>query len=313
MQTSSPEALCRGYAAEHHGVIPGRAARSLGMTHRMIASAVKSGRWRRHGRDIFILDGASESFRQLAASASARQAVCSHRCAAALYGLDGVKANKIEIVTTRPFKLMGLPHSVIVHRTCHLPDDHISEHEGVALTSVGRTLLDLAGVSGYDVMRRATMSAVDKGLTSPEQLIGQLRCCAQMGRPGSAAFRRFLLEMDWDLDPSDSDLEDLAFSLIVEAGCPRPKRLFKVYDEGLLLGELDLAFPSHRIGVEVDSFAFHGDRSAFVRDRSRLNGFMARSDWRILHFVHDDVRRPRRFLDDLQALLERTEITSEVN
>lgn len=299
------EALCRKYAGEHHGVISGQTARAFGMSERAIATAVRCGRWQRQSRGIFVIEGAPESFKQRAAAASAVGAVCSHRCAAAIYGLDGVRASKIEVVTTRPFRPMGLPPWVIAHRTCHLPDDHITEFAGVALTCVARTLLDLAGVSGFDVMRRAALSAVDRNLCSPEKLLAHLRCCGRVGRPGTAAFRRFLAEMDWELDLSDSDLEDVAYRLIKEAGLPTPRRLHKVREHGHLLGELDLAYPSKRIGIEVDSFAYHGDRQAFVRDRGRLNGFMARSDWRILHFVHDDARRPRRFLDDLRAALGR--------
>ena len=306
MSEPSPEQRCRAFASEHHGVISGKTARAFGLSSSAIKTAVNCGRWRREHRGVFIVGAAPESFRQRAASASSDNAVCSHRTAAAIFGLDGVPPREIEVVTSRPYRPRCFPPSFIVHRTCHLPDNHIVEFAGIAVTCVGRTLLDLAGVAGYGVMRRAAISAVDKKLVSPESLVSQLRCCGRIGRPGTSAFRRFLGEMDWDLDLSDSDLEDIAYQLILEAGLPAPSRLFKVRDQGHLLGELDLAFPAERVGIEVDSFAHHGDRSAFVRDRGRLNGFMARSDWRILHFVHDDARRPRRFLDDLRAALDRS-------
>ena len=113
--------------------------------------------------------------------------------------------------------------------------------------------------------------------------------------------------MDWQTDFSDSELEDIAFRLIVKSGLPAPKRLYRVVEDGVFLGELDLAYPSEHVGIEVDSYAFHGDRTAFVRDRGRLNGFSARSDWRILHFVYSDADRPNRFLGDLRGALQRTQ------
>lgn len=277
-----------------------------------IKHAIRCGKWKRVHRGIYLVDGVPESFRQRAASASQSNAVCSHRCAAAIYGLDGIPPRCIEVVTNQAYKPRGLPEWVISHRTCHLPDDHISEHAGIAVTNVARTLIDLAGVSGHDVMRRASLSAVDKGLVTPEALQSQLECCGRTGRPGVAAFRHFLAQMDWQMDFSDSDLEDIAFRLIVNSGLPAPRRLHRVVEGGVLLGELDLAYPSARVGIEVDSYAFHGDRTAFVRDRGRLNGFSARSDWRILHFVYADADRPNRFLTDLKGALQRTQANSPV-
>lgn len=277
-----------------------------------IKHAVRCGRWKRFHRGVYLVDGVPESFRQRAASVSQLNAVCSHRCAAAIYGLDGISPRYIEVVTNRTYKPRGIPEWVISHRTCHLPDDHISEHAGIAVTNVARTLLDLAGAAGHDVMRRASLSAVDKGLVTPEALQRQLKCCGRSGRPGVAAFRHFLTQVDWQNDFSDSDLEDIAFKLIVKSGLPAPKRLYRVVEDGAFLGELDLAYPTERVGIEVDSFAFHGDRTAFVRDRGRLNGFSSRSNWRILHFVYADADRPNRFLGDLRGALKRTQVTFPV-
>lgn len=108
--------------------------------------------------------------------------------------------------------------------------------------------------------------------------------------------------MDWDEDLSDSDLEDIAYGLIVKEGLPSPRRLFNVYQDGVFLGELDLAYPALKIGVEVDSFRYHGSQPDFVRDRGRSNGLVAEG-WRILHFVYEDHLRPRRFLTALKKAL----------
>lgn len=298
-----PERLCRVFATERHGVIDGRNARSLGMTPGRIKSAVSCGRWRRVGRDRFVIDGVPDSFKQRAAAACLG-AVCSHRSAAVLHRLEGIKPRQIEIVSLGSFPLTRTAGSIIVHRTNHLPDDHIVERDGIPVTCLPRTLIDLAGVLGFDVTRRAALSAVDRRLVTPEQLHAQLRCCGRSGRPGTASMRRLLSIMDWDTGFSDSDLEDIAFDLIQGAGLPPPTRLFRVHEQGVFLGELDLAYPQERIGIEVDSFAFHGSKIDFVNDRGRLNRLLA-AGWKVLHFVYEDSLRPRRFLSNLRGVLDR--------
>lgn len=300
MGPGDPERACREAAVE--GIISGACARALGMTQAQIDWLVSRGRWNRVCHDTYVIDGTPDSFRRSAAIASSSGAVCSHRCAAALYGLDGVRPREIEVVALSTFPPTRFSSSALIHRTNHLPDTHIGERFGMPVTSVARTLIDLAGVLPFRVMRRAAISAVDRSLVSPDQIAARLRCCGRSGRPGVANVRRFMEEMDWDEDLSDSDLEDIAYGLIVKEGLPSPRRLFNVYQDGVFLGELDLAYPALKIGVEVDSFRYHGSQPDFVRDRGRSNGLVAEG-WRILHFVYEDHLRPRRFLTALKKAL----------
>lgn len=302
------ERFCRQTAAASHGVIGGAAARALGISKHRLKYLVDSGQWQRTFRDTFIIDGTPSSFRQLAAAASSSGGICSHRCAGALYGLEGIPPRQIEIVTVGSYALTRFSGSVITHRTAHLPDSHVRAHAGISVTSVGRTLIDLAGVVGYPAMRRAAISAVDRKLVTPEQISDQLSCCGRSGRPGIASVRRLMVEMDWELGMSDSDLEDVAFELITKEGLLAPVRLHRVIESGVFLGEVDLAYPDLKIGIEVDSFAFHGSHPDFVRDRGRLNGLMA-AGWTIVFFVYEDSLRPRRFLAALQTALNRSPST----
>jgi hypothetical protein len=298
------ERRCRQEAGDSAGAISGGRAVELGMTRHQIKRLVRSGRWRRTHHDVFVIDGVPDSFRQRAAAAASIGAACSHRCAAALYNLDGISAREVEIVVPTVFAPTRFAGDVTVHRTRHLPDDHIREHAGIAVTDVARTILDLGGVVSFRSMRRAAISAVDRALVTPEQMHARFRCCGASGKPGTANLRRLLGQTDWNLDISDSDLEDEAYALITSAGLPSPKRLHRVYEGGILVGELDLAYPDRRIGIEIDSYAFHGPRPDFVRDRGRVNGLQA-FGWRIFHFVYEDSLRPRRFLTDLRRALER--------
>lgn len=303
MARPSIEDLLEHVAAEKHGVISGASIRKHGFSIDIIKSAVRRGQLKRVASDTFVAVGAPESFRQAAAIASSSGGVCSHRCAAALYGLDGVRPYHVEIVTPTGYPVRRYPASVIVHRTNHLPDDHVDVRAGVPVTCVSRTLIDLAGVAGFSTFRRAAISAVDRDLVTPNRIAALMTCCGRSGRPGTASVRRLLQEMDWQKGMTDSDLEDKAVSLIEEEDLPTPKRLFRVFSEGRFLGEVDLAYPKQRVAVEVDSYQHHSDRMAFVKDRARSNGLVARAGWSILYFVYEDSLRPRLFLDDLRAAL----------
>ncbi len=53
----------------------------------------------------------------------------------------------------------------------------------------------------------------------------------------------------------------------------------------------DLTFDEVKLIVEIDGFAYHGDRDAFERDRQRLN-LLTAAGWTVLRFtwrqIHDD-------------------------
>lgn len=53
----------------------------------------------------------------------------------------------------------------------------------------------------------------------------------------------------------------------------------------------DLVFDDVKLVVEIDGFAYHGDRDAFERDRQRQN-LLTAAGWTILRFtwrqVHND-------------------------
>ncbi len=56
--------------------------------------------------------------------------------------------------------------------------------------------------------------------------------------------------------------------------------------------ELDLAFPAHRVAVEVDGWAWHQDEHTFRRDRQRQN-VVVLAGWTVLRFTwHDLTQRP---------------------
>ncbi|MGH9269002.1 MAG: hypothetical protein ACRD0D_12610, partial [Acidimicrobiales bacterium] len=65
------------------------------------------------------------------------------------------------------------------------------------------------------------------------------------------------------------------------AGLPAPVRQYQVV-AGRHVFLVDLAWPDHRVGVEVDGFEAHATRLAFDHDRER-GVRLAWLGWRIIH------------------------------
>lgn len=73
-----------------------------------------------------------------------------------------------------------------------------------------------------------------------------------------------MLDAERDRGFSRSEAERLLLRLIGEAGLPQPRRNHLIHGY-----ELDLYWPEHGLAVEIDSYASHGRRSNFERDRAR--------------------------------------------
>jgi hypothetical protein len=133
--------------------------------------------------------------------------------------------------------------------------------DGLALTSPARTLLDLAGQAPKDVLQRALREARVLGLVRD----GELEAAIARA-PGQHHGRGRLeaLVSAGDAAPTRSALERTMLRLIDEAGLPRP---LVNHRHGRDI--VDFTWMEHRVIVEVDGWAAHGDRRAFEQDRAR--------------------------------------------
>ena len=76
--------------------------------------------------------------------------------------------------------------------------------------------------------------------------------------------------------------------LLVEAGLPRPRLEYRIRrSDGAFLAQVDLAYPVHRVAIELDSVRFHLNRESFVADPRRRNR-LTLAGWTVLSFTWDD-------------------------
>lgn len=224
------------------------------------------------------------------------------RAAARLYGWDGYGSAGVEIATTN--RKMSKTRSFIVHcYDAELRRDIVSVRD-IPCTSARRTLLDLFGRKD----RRAS-SALDQALRQHDTSFPELcRFYEEQwtrGRRGIAILRAELAERDPRLAPTDSELENLLWDIVVKFRLPRPERQVRMTLPRSGNIRVDLAYRGCLLAIEGDSYAWHSNREAFERDRIRDAELQALG-WTVLRFTWSQVRfEPEYVAETIRTHLQR--------
>jgi very-short-patch-repair endonuclease len=217
-------------------------------------------------------------------------AVLSHQSAAALWRLMDPIPPPVDVTSAhgRPGRRGIRLHRAIVH-----PRERSVRH-GIPVTSVARTLLDVAELPSESTLRRVYEEADRRGLLHTRAL--EEVCRRGEGRRGLAALRRHMAEER--RGATRSPLEDLFVALCKQHRLPAP-----AVNARLLGFEVDALWPRHRLVAELDGFAYHRHRGAFERDRSR-DATLQAAGYRVVRFTHRRIaREPDGVAEQLRALL----------
>ena len=141
-------------AAEQWGVVSRAQLRGAGIAPANVDYWVKAGRLRVMHRGVYAVGHAilrPEGHRLAAVLACGPGAVLSHRSAAAHWGLLGTDQERIDV--TAPATRHGVP-GIRLHRSRSLDARDTTSHEGVPITTIARTLLDLAATARAEQLER---------------------------------------------------------------------------------------------------------------------------------------------------------------
>jgi very-short-patch-repair endonuclease len=163
-------------------------------------------------------------------------------------------------VTLRGGRHCGRRPGIRPHRS-NLMDDEITMVDGIPVTSLARTLIDLSSVVGPRELERALAVAERAKATVRNEV--RLLLDRYAGRPGTGRLRQ-LLESSAAPLLTRSDAEERLLALIREGGLPEPEMNIMVHGY-----EVDFFWRKARLIAEVDGYAYHGSARAFVRDRQR--------------------------------------------
>jgi putative AbiEi antitoxin of type IV toxin-antitoxin system/uncharacterized protein DUF559 len=244
-------------AKRQQGVVSRSQLRLCGLTDNAIDRRVAADRLHRVHRGVYAVGHVALSLRGRLVAAllyAGPRAALSHTTAAWVWELIETEPKRVHV--TSPGRRRSLP-GVRVHRSrCFDP----STRRDLPVTTVSRTLLDLAAVLPTARLRRVLAEADYRRLLEPDEIAAILG----RGQPGSAALRRALDAHLPRLARTLSVLEERFLGLCETAGLPLPEVNVKV--EGLMV---DALWPEQRLVVELDGHAAHGSAAAIETDRQR--------------------------------------------
>ena len=214
--------------------------------------------------------------------AGGEEAVLSHRSAAALWGLLKSAGRRPE-VTVKSWRRSGRN----LHFHCSvLPADEVGRHGGIPVTTVARTLSDIAPTLTPTRLKSAIDAAESQLLTGPLSLPDLLERYPR--RRGTAALKRILAEDRLGADVPREELE-LRFAEFGDRfGLPRPA-INKLVEVGGAWLEIDCVWESKRVVVELDSRRHHDNSTAFEEDRARDQALIA-DGWRVMRVTWKQLR-----------------------
>ncbi len=257
--------------ARQHGVISRAQAFEAGLTRHDIAGLMRRGEWVAIYRGVYRHRAVQQSWHgSLVAACLRTGGVASHRCAAALWGIDGFRSPRTEIVV--PMGCSGRNVDALVHHSTQWDRIDRVVRDGVATTGLVRTVVDLGAVVPLRRLETAAESAMRVHQIDWSDLRGGLIRHSRRGRDGCGRLRVLLEARHGSGELPRSDWSRLVANILVDAGLPSPQLEFPVTGPGgAVLAEVDLAWPDQRVVVELDSVRWHLNRKSFERDRARRN------------------------------------------
>jgi very-short-patch-repair endonuclease len=286
-------------ATSQHGVIARRQLPALGFGDDAIGARLDAGRLHALHREVFAVGHTrvSRHGRWLAAVlAYGDGALLSHRSAAALWGLARPRPGAIDV--TAPVGRQGIRRreGIWIHRG-RLDLEDRADRAGVPVTTIARTLFDLAEVVDRRQLRRAWEEADRLRLLR----LGDVERVCDRGY-GRRALRPIRLLLSEARAPTftRSPLENTFAEFYREHLADLPEPLTNV---SILDHEVDAYWPGHRLVVEMDSWEFHSHRAAFESDRKR-DAKMQAASYRVLRFTHRRLHdEPAAVAAELRAIL----------
>jgi very-short-patch-repair endonuclease len=279
-------------AEGQHGVVGRTQLLDLGFEPGGVGRRLRAGRLHQMHRGVYAV-GHRVSSRQARWMAAVLfcgpKAVLSHRSAAALWGIRDHSSRAIEVITPSKSRSRG----GIQRHFAVLPADEVTMSDRIPVTTVPRTLFDLAAVLRIDAVEYALRQSERLRLhdvLSLEDLLARyprhrgnrtIRECLRRRRELPAGVTREALEARF-----------LAF--LTQHGLPRP-RLNAWITLGPRRYQVDCLWPEQRVIVELDGYETHGTWSAFQSDRDRdrrliVAGYRnTRVTWHHLHEIPEEI------------------------
>ncbi len=255
-----------GEASRRHGVVTRRGLLAAGLSEGAVDRLVADGRLVVITAGAYRAAGAPDTLQSRVLGVVETlegQAWASHRTAAVLHGIE-VHGPPGAIDLVRPYGTSARRAGVQVHRSTRLLEHHVTVVDGVPVTSVSRTLFDLARRTGPRVLDRAVERALRNRLCTVGSLYRVVAELGGRGRPGTAKMREVLDRRGRGYVPTKSDLELVGRALLAEV--PGIRWEVPMTDEQGFIRSVDGRIAHIGLVVEFDGTAFHSQPEDVARD-----------------------------------------------
>jgi hypothetical protein len=292
---SAPDRAIARLATAQGGVVSHEQLRRLGLSPDAIKYRARVGRLYPLHHGVYAVGHVVVGVlgrRWAAVLAVSGDAFVSHQSAADAVGFRKSDAGLVH-VTVRGRAGRKRHAGVRIHRPHALPDDEVTQLDGLPITTPARTLLDLAAAGLPD---RALAKALDRANKLHLLDFAELhRLLARYPRrPGTRSLKAQLSRYRGPVD-TRSELERLVYEVCDAHGLPLP--LVNTVIEGRVR---DFYWPHCRLVVEADSYGWHSSPDALNDDRER-DVELTLAGYRSLRFTYEQVTRRRRYV--VRALL----------
>lgn len=283
-------------ARRQHGAVARRQLIALGISRHAIDRLIERGWLRVVHRGVYAIGHGSLTRKghwMAAVLAAGPDAALSHRSAAALWRLGLMELAVVEVTIPRACRRR---RGIVTHRAA-LGADEIAIVDGIPVTTVARTLLDLAGLLPRRQLERALHEADIQRLwdvTGLHALVDRYPT-----RNGTRSLRAILAD---HAAISKHELERRFLAFLEGNRFPRPETN-RLIPTAVRSYECDVVFDSARLIVELDGYETHGTRKQFEEDRARDRALTI-AGWRVIRITWRQLcGDPRELARDLRALL----------
>jgi hypothetical protein len=257
------EARIAELAAAQHGLVTRSQLRKAGLTDRTIDRRLQAKRlWPAHRGVCRVGPLVAPRAREMAAVlACGGRAVVSHRSAAWLWevGEPPGPSSPVDVWVDESVRVRRA--GIRAHRASGLADDDVTTLDRIPVTTLGRTLIDLAPVVGRTALERMAARAERNGLIELDELAA--RVARSRGRPGIRVLAA-LIGQEGGVAFTRSVFEERFVDEVRRFALPVPRINARVAGR-----ELDAYWPEGRLAVELDGAAHHASWRSQESDRRR--------------------------------------------
>jgi very-short-patch-repair endonuclease len=291
-------------AAAQFGVLSVAQAASLGFSRSALDHRIRQGRLRRGWPGTLVVTGhppAPEGDLFGLCLSLGDECVASHRAAAWIWGIGGYEELALEVSVPRA-AARRRRWPAVVHAVSDLPPRDAAWRRGLPVTSLARTIYDLAAVAGALELERCLDDAILLHRLNARRMALWLRARELQGRRrgeldqllGDRQVRR----------PTESPLEQRVEHLLTGAGLPQPVRQLEIELPDRTKVRPDLAWPQAMTLMECDGSRPHDARRVQRWDARRQN-LLQLLGWLVLRATEEQLR------DEPLTLVETTRLTLE--